>query len=58
MNTICSFLLDSSLITASVKVSQPFFWCEPGAFACTVNAAFSKKTPCLAQGSKLPDRGG
>ena len=44
-NTTPSFLSDSFLITASVKVSQPFPWWLPASCARTVSVAFNNNTP-------------
>ena len=41
-------------ITASVKSSHPIFEWEFALPFCTVSEAFSRKTPCRAQDSRLP----
>ena len=41
-------------IIESVKVSQPFPWCEFASDSRTVSTEFSRRTPCFAQLVKLP----
>lgn len=45
-------------MAASVKVSQPFCWCDPAVLARTVKVALSRRMPCLDQLSRLPVVGG
>src|SRR3989339_405984 len=54
MKTKLSFCSLSSLITASVNISQPLLLCEFASAALTVKTVFSKNTPSFAQLVRLP----
>src|SRR5262249_36066058 len=53
-NTMPLLRLLSSLMTASVNVSQPLSLWEPASWARTVITALSSSTPCSAQAARWP----
>ncbi len=56
-NTTGSGAAFTSSITASVNVSHPFPWCDPGSPSRTVSTAFRSSTPRRAHGLRSPASG-